>query len=163
MRFGSSPSRARRVIREGDTIVSTVRTYLKAALSPRTLSRRTICSTGFSVLTPRPEDIARFWGYVAQSEPFTALELLSITTATITSWPTIVAAVEITGTFGWASVPGVIKELAIYLTRDKRDMHKGGATMTIDTLDGPVVMSNDTFGRWMGVVRDYSRRLPAFA
>ena len=30
IRFGNSPSRARRVVRPGDTIVSTVRTYLKA-------------------------------------------------------------------------------------------------------------------------------------
>ena len=97
------------------------------------------------------------------SEPFTAIELLPITSATITSWPTRAAAVEITGTFGWAAVPGVIKELAIYLTRDMRDLHKGGATMTIETLDGPVQMSSDTFGRFMAASRFYSRRIPAFA
>lgn len=96
-------------------------------------------------------------------EPFTAIELLPITSATIAAWPTRAAAVEITGTFGWAAVPGVIKELAIYLARDMRDLHKGGATMTIETLDGPVQMSSDTFGRFMAASRFYSRRIPAFA
>jgi type I restriction enzyme S subunit len=47
----SAPSRARRVIHEGDIIMSTVRPYLKAfALVPKEYDNH-ICSTGFAVLT----------------------------------------------------------------------------------------------------------------
>src|SRR5438105_3663390 len=47
-----APSRARKVIREGDVIVSTVRPNLNAvALVPNKLDNQ-ICSTGFSVLRP---------------------------------------------------------------------------------------------------------------
>ena len=47
-----APSRARKVIRNGDIIVSTVRPNLNAvALVPSSLNNQ-ICSTGFSVLRP---------------------------------------------------------------------------------------------------------------
>jgi len=50
--FSSAPSRARRVIRKGDIIVSTVRTYLKAIASVTDAFDGFIASTGFAVLTP---------------------------------------------------------------------------------------------------------------
>ena len=50
-----APSRARKVIRAGDIIVSTVRPNLNAvALVPNSLDGQ-ICSTGFSVLRPSPK------------------------------------------------------------------------------------------------------------
>jgi len=69
--FGSSPSRARRVVRPGDTLVSTVRTYLKAVWTPGQLERDLIASTGFAVLTPGPDTVADYFGYFCQSDPFT--------------------------------------------------------------------------------------------
>lgn len=39
------------------------------------------------------------------SEPYTRLELLNISSATITQWPSAPDSVEITGTWGWASTP----------------------------------------------------------
>ena len=51
--FGAAPSRARRVVRHGDTIVSTVRTYLRAIASIRNPASNMIVSTGFAVLRPR--------------------------------------------------------------------------------------------------------------
>ena len=71
IRFGSSPSRARRVVRPGDTLVSTVRTYLKAVWTPTLFERDLIASTGFAVLTPRSDSIADYLGYFCQSDPFT--------------------------------------------------------------------------------------------
>ena len=71
LRFASAPSRARRLLRPGDTIVSTVRTYLKAVLTVGSISEPLIASTGFAVLTPRADTIPRCLGYVAQSEYFT--------------------------------------------------------------------------------------------
>lgn len=52
--FASAPSRARRLVRDGDVIVSTVRTYLRAIAAVRNPDPRMIVSTGFAVV--RPED-----------------------------------------------------------------------------------------------------------
>jgi type I restriction enzyme, S subunit len=71
LRFASAPSRARRLLRPGDTIVSTVRTYLKAVFTVGRISEPLIASTGFAVLTPRADTIPRCLGYIAQSEYFT--------------------------------------------------------------------------------------------
>ena len=71
IRFGASPSRARRVVRPGDTIVSTVRTYLKAVWHAEDANTGLIASTGFAVLTPKRETSPKFVSYVCQSDPFT--------------------------------------------------------------------------------------------
>lgn len=50
---GEAPSRARQVVRAGDTLLSTVRTYMrKTALVPDELDGQ-VASTGFSVLRPQ--------------------------------------------------------------------------------------------------------------
>ena len=71
IRFGDSPSRARRVVRSGDTIISTVRTYLKAVWHAEDAGTELIASTGFAVLTPRRGTLPRFVSYVCQSDSFT--------------------------------------------------------------------------------------------
>ncbi len=53
MVFESAPSRARRVVRDGDTIVSTVRTYLRAIAPIKDPTPNTVVSTGFAVVRPR--------------------------------------------------------------------------------------------------------------
>jgi len=53
MTFDSAPSRARRVVRDGDTIVSTVRTYLRAIAPVEKAEDNLIVSTGFAVIRPR--------------------------------------------------------------------------------------------------------------
>ena len=53
MVFEDAPSRARRVVRDGDTIVSTVRTYLRAIAPVWNPASNTIVSTGFAVVHPR--------------------------------------------------------------------------------------------------------------
>lgn len=53
MVFEDAPSRARRIVREGDTIVSTVRTYLRAIAPIREPAANTIVSTGFAVVRPQ--------------------------------------------------------------------------------------------------------------
>lgn len=52
-KFGDAPSRARRIVREGDTIISTVRTYLKSMCYINSNLAGKIVSTGFSVLRPK--------------------------------------------------------------------------------------------------------------
>ena len=71
-RFEGSPSRARRVVRMGDTILSTVRPYLKAVWHAESVRADLIASTGFAVLTPRPGVSAKFVSYSCQSDPFTS-------------------------------------------------------------------------------------------
>lgn len=51
--FEEAPSRARRIVREGDTILSTVRTYLKAILYIDNTKDGNVVSTGFAVLRPK--------------------------------------------------------------------------------------------------------------
>lgn len=48
--FEDSPSRARRIVKQGDTIVSTVRTYLKAIAYVDKDETMLVASTGFAVL-----------------------------------------------------------------------------------------------------------------
>ena len=67
--FRDAPSRARRIVKQGDTIISTVRTYLKAVWFVET-AKDLICSTGFAVLSPSRDTVPKFVNYLAQSEPF---------------------------------------------------------------------------------------------
>ena len=51
--FEKAPSRARRVVRDGDVIASTVRTYLRAIAAIDAPESNLIVSTGFAVIRPR--------------------------------------------------------------------------------------------------------------
>ena len=67
--FGNAPSRARRVVRDGDVLISTVRTYLRAIAHVKSPPDNMIASTGFAVLRPRRID-SRFLGYACHAEGF---------------------------------------------------------------------------------------------
>ena len=56
MVFEDSPSRARRLVRDGDTIVSTVRTYLRAIARIQKPTSEMVVSTGFAVVRPTESD-----------------------------------------------------------------------------------------------------------
>jgi type I restriction enzyme S subunit len=68
--FEAAPSRARRIVRDGDTIVSTVRTYLKAVAHISDPPPNLIVSTGFAVLRPSNALCPRYLYRLAQSEAF---------------------------------------------------------------------------------------------
>jgi len=70
MSFGSAPSRARRLAEAGDTIVSTVRTYLRAVAAVPKTDEPLVFSTGFAVLHPKREIDGRYLSYYCQSGPF---------------------------------------------------------------------------------------------
>ena len=57
-------------MRRGDTIISTVRTYLKAIWYVSEDADDLIASTGFAVLTPGSGVEPEYLGYVIQSSPF---------------------------------------------------------------------------------------------
>ena len=67
--FGSAPTRARRIVRNGDVIISTVRTYLRAIASIVDPEPNLIVSTGFAVIRPRDID-ARFVSYAVRAPYF---------------------------------------------------------------------------------------------
>ena len=69
MLFANAPSRARRVVRKDDVIVSTVRTYLKSVAQIPPFNKPLIVSTGFAVLRARNAD-AIFLSYALQSQSF---------------------------------------------------------------------------------------------
>ncbi|ABI57135.1 restriction endonuclease subunit S [Alkalilimnicola ehrlichii MLHE-1] len=69
--FGKAPSRARRKVRSGDILISTVRTYLRAIAKVDEASPDLIASTGFCVVRPDREEVdSGYLGWAAKSEPF---------------------------------------------------------------------------------------------
>ena len=72
MTFGQAPSRARRKVRSGDILISTVRTYLRAIATVDKASPDLIASTGFCVVRPNDGVDNGFLGWAVKSEPFIA-------------------------------------------------------------------------------------------
>ena len=70
MMFSAAPSRARRRVKHGDVIVSTVRTYLKAIARIREPEDNLIVSTGFAVIRPRGELTPDFLGHLVSASYF---------------------------------------------------------------------------------------------
>ncbi|AFY80820.1 restriction endonuclease subunit S [Oscillatoria acuminata] len=56
-RFADAPSRARRIVSDGDVIISTVRTYLQAIAPIKSPPDNLIVSTGFAVIRPRLDQL----------------------------------------------------------------------------------------------------------
>lgn len=69
MVFEDAPSRARRIVRDGDTIISTVRTYLRAIAPIVQPPANMIVSTGFAVVRPRKLD-SRYLSYALRESGF---------------------------------------------------------------------------------------------
>ena len=65
--FGQAPSRARRIVKKGDVLISTVRTYLRAIADIHWDAENVIASTGFAVYTPNQKINPRFLAYSAKS------------------------------------------------------------------------------------------------
>jgi type I restriction enzyme S subunit len=70
MIFREAPSRARRILADGDVLISTVRTYLRAIAHIEKVNGFLICSTGFAVLSAGKTVDPRFMAYWARSEFF---------------------------------------------------------------------------------------------
>jgi len=72
VRFETAPSRARKPVRSGDVIVSTVRTYLKAVARVDETHNGAIVSTGFAVLRPNADVDAGYLYRLCQANAFVA-------------------------------------------------------------------------------------------
>ena len=69
--FGAAPSRARRIVRDGDVLVSTVRTYLEAIAWVENPPDNMIASTGFAVIRTNPSLLnRRYAGYALRARYF---------------------------------------------------------------------------------------------
>lgn len=69
-RFEDAPSRARRIVRDGDVIISTVRTYLQAIAPIENPPDNLIVSTGFAVVRPSNVLDHRFCKYALRASKF---------------------------------------------------------------------------------------------
>ena len=70
-RFEAAPSRARRIVRHGDVIISTVRTYLQAIAAIENPAENLIVSTGFAVIRPQKGKLdANFCKYAVREPEF---------------------------------------------------------------------------------------------
>lgn len=70
MTFREAPSRARRILTDGDVLISTVRTYLRAIAHVEKVNDFLICSTGFAVLSAGKTVDSRFMAYWVRSKFF---------------------------------------------------------------------------------------------
>ena len=69
--YSAAPSRARRLVEEGDTIISTVRTYLRSTCYVDESIAHCVVSTGFSVLTPdRSTILPELLGFAVTTDSF---------------------------------------------------------------------------------------------
>lgn len=68
--FGAAPSRARRRVRAGDVIVSTVRTYLRAIAPIANPEPNLVVSTGFAVVRPRNGLVSDYAAYALRAPYF---------------------------------------------------------------------------------------------
>jgi len=125
IRFDSAPSRARRIVWEGDTIISTVRTYLKSVAHIEGDSRDLIVSTGFAVVTPKDNFVPKFLYYVLRSERFVG-RVCALSVGV--SYPAI-NAVE-------------LSNVAVWYPKDKKEQQQ-----IVDYLDGVLLKTKNVIGR----------------
>lgn len=61
--------------------------------------------------------------------------------ANLSVWPEQQRAVQVKAKFGWAAVPGAIKEATIALTRQVYDVQQSGMTLTLQNIDAELRQS----------------------
>jgi len=96
----------------------------------------------------------------AGSEPFTAIEIRPVTTAPRTTFPNLPGCIQITGTWGWAAVPELIKQLVCHRTNALRGAQLAGATPTMPGIDSGIPLGPRTGWLFKEAERLYGRRLP---
>ena len=120
--FSDAPSRARRIVRDGDVIVSTVRTYLRAIAPISDPEPNLVVSTGFAVIRPRSGLGTGYASYMLRAPYFVdrvVAESVGVSYPAINAWQL--------GTFGVA-VPDKDEQQAIAEFLDRE-------TAVIDALD----------------------------
>jgi type I restriction enzyme S subunit len=76
-RFADAPSRARRLVKDGDTVVSTVRPGNRAYFFVVNPPKNLVVSTGYAVLTPKPNARALTYLNVTRDETIDRLDQIA--------------------------------------------------------------------------------------
>jgi type I restriction enzyme, S subunit len=128
------------MLKQGDTIISTVRTYLKAVYFVANDQEDLVASTGFAVLTPNPNVVPEYLSFVIQSNTF--VERVMANSVGI-AYPAI--AETRLGALHLA-LPPTVSEQLLLVERIKRETQ---------TIDGAIRRAQ----REMDLIREYRIRL----
>lgn len=95
---------------------------------------------------------------LALGEPYRSLQLRPLSNTPMIIWPTWGGSVQITGDWGWPSVPPAIRELTIRVARQIADTHRGGAAGVAQAIDDgiPILTSDSNWRLWAKVEAEYS-------
>ncbi len=126
MNLSDAPSRARRIVNHGDTILSTVRPIQRHFGFIRNPKPNTVVSTGFAVLTPKSIN-AEFLYYYLSQEPITNY-LNSIAETSTTTFP--------------AFRPEILSELEIEIPKDQATQSRIAGIFS--TLDDKIELNRQT-------------------
>ena len=121
--FEQAPSRARRIVRHGDTIISTVRTYLKAIAAIEEPPANMIVSTGFAVVRPLEFIDSGFLGYALQGTGFIDAVVAN---STGVSYPAINPTTLVCLPFGYPEDKKEQQQIAAFLDWKTSNSHYAG-------------------------------------
>lgn len=93
------------------------------------------------------------------SEPYTAIDFVPYTSATILVWPPFAASVQITGNWGYATTPGPLKERVIGICRELVEMHASGGAGVLQDIETAVQMNGNARALMYLLEQEYNRRL----
>lgn len=127
MTFDTAPSRAKRIVQKGDTIISTVRTYLKAITTIDDEVSDLIVSTGFAVVSPQKTMINKYCSFLLTSNCIVD-EICALSTGV--SYPATNATV-IGGLF--FLIPPIAEQQAIANYLDEKTAHIDRIVATINS------------------------------
>jgi len=127
MTFDAAPSRAKRIVQKGDTIISTVRTYLKAITSIDYEVSDLIVSTGFAVISPQKKIVDKYCSYLLTSNCIVD-EICALSTGV--SYPATNATV-IGGLF--FLIPPIVEQQSIANYLDEKTAHIDRIVATINS------------------------------
>lgn len=101
-----------------------------------------------------PENASAF------GEPYTAVELNPYhSSAPLAAWPTYKNSIQITGTWGWANVPGAITELVVDMARNVLQAQRVGS-VGLPSFEGELPLSPSMWPILQRVRATYSYRMP---
>ena len=162
--FEKAPSRARRVVRSGDVIVSTVRTYLRAITAIEAPESNLIVSTGFAVIRPQQLE-SSFASYALRAPHFVervvansvGVSYPAINTSSLACFPIVYPTIDeqrAIATFldrETAKIDGLVarKERLVELLQEKRTaLITRAVTRGLD----PNVPMKDSGVEWLGKI-----------
>lgn len=100
-------------------------------------------------------------GLGAEPEPYRYLDIVP-GNAILGAWPSQKWALQVTGKFGWAAVPGMIKEAVIMMVRQLRDAQESGYTLSMENIDAAIPQGRE-IATIIGRVKHRYERLVLFA